>query len=450
MESSSSVPSSAAFTQGRGPVPPPAGGLRLCFRHPGMLGRFLISRRFRHAVEARKHVWKIRCFQADELAPAAVAGIDQAIREFDVVLRSGPDRRALEEGLGRLDLAAQKWLRPYANASMRENVEVFLVAIAVAMAIRTFFLQPFKIPTGSMQPTLYGLHFEDLRDQPDVRIPGPLGRLASAVLRGEFYHQILAEADGEVIRIEPRRALALIGFQDVVVRYHEGGASREKSHRLWFSPVDGHGGDLQRGLRGVINAPDNGESFLPLRAGQRFRQGETLLRLKDATGDHLFVDRLTYNFRRPERGEIIVFETAGIRALPQDQFYIKRLVGLGGERLRLGDDRHLVVNGERLDVHTRRFEKVYGFEGPPMESRYSGHVNGTIAATTGRDPRVVQYFPNERQEYTIGDKRFMVMGDNTLNSYDSRGWGDFAQTNVVGKYCFVWWPFTERWGTRAR
>ena len=56
-----------------------------------------------------------------------------------------------------LEKVANKWLKPYPNAAWRENVEVLLVALAVAMGIRTFFLQPFKIPTGSMQPTLYGV-----------------------------------------------------------------------------------------------------------------------------------------------------------------------------------------------------------------------------------------------------------------------------------------------------
>src|SRR5208283_2793249 len=64
---------------------------------------------------------------------------------------------ALQKQLEQLEKAANKWIRPYPHAEWRENVEVFLVAIVVAMGIRTFFLQPFKIPTGSMQPTLYGV-----------------------------------------------------------------------------------------------------------------------------------------------------------------------------------------------------------------------------------------------------------------------------------------------------
>ena len=44
----------------------------------------------------------------------------------------------------------------------------------------------------------------------------------------------------------------------------------------------------------------------------------------------------------------------------------------------------------------------------------------------------------------------MVMGDNTMNSLDSRAWGDFPATNVIGKSFFVYWPITDRfgWGNR--
>jgi signal peptidase I len=412
-----------------------------------MLARWFLSRRFRHAVEVRKHLWKIRNFQRDELSPAALAGIDQGILNFDAVLRSSPSKDDLSEALTAVESSAQKWLRPYANASLRENVEVFLVAIGVAMAIRTFFLQPFKIPTGSMQPTLYGVHFEDLRGQPGANSPNLLGRIYSAVIRGEFFHELVAEADGAVLEIQPHRMLALINYQDVTLRYQDAsGRSYDKTHRFWFSPVDGHGGDL-RGLRGIVGW-DSPELFRPLVPGQPFRRGDVLMRLKDSAGDHLFVDRLTFNFRPPRRGEIIVFETAGIRDLPPDQFYIKRLVALENERVRILDDRHLVINGTRLDASTPHFQRVYSFTGPPAESDYSGHVNGTIGRRLGKPPSMTLYFPNERAEVTVAPKHYMVMGDNTLNSYDSRGWGDFPQTNVVGKYCFVWWPFTGRWGTR--
>ncbi len=423
-----------------------SGGLRLCLRRPSMLVRWLLSRRFRRAVEMRKHIWKIRCFQRDELPPQALAAIDGSLVDFDEVLRSSPSESRLNEGLTNLQVTAQKWLHPYANAAWRENIEVFLVAIGVAMGIRTFFLQPFKIPTGSMQPTLFGVHFKDLRGQPESAVPGPLGRIYAALVRGEYFHELVAEADGEILRIEPHHSIALINYQDIVLRYRDGGQTYEKTHRVWFSPVDGHEGDL-RGLRGVIGW-DQPEAFHPILEGESFHKGDVLLRLRDAAGDHLFVDRLTYNFRHPRRGEIIVFETRGIRGLPNDQFYIKRLVALGGETLRIGNDAHLVIDGKRLDSTTPHFEKVYGREGSPEESEYSGHVNGVIALKEHKDPRLAYYFPDPTTDFTVGPHRYMVMGDNTLNSYDSRGWGDFPETNVVGRYCFVWWPFTSRWGTR--
>lgn len=426
----------------------PSGGLRFCLRHPQTLPQWFLSRRYRHAVELRKHVWKLRHAQSDILKPTALAGVDAAIRDFDSLLKSRPDRARLEQGTKSLEEAANKWLIPYPNPRLRENVEVFLVAIGVAMAIRTFFLQPFKIPTGSMQPTLFGLHFEDLRGRPDGAVPGPIGRIAAAVFKGDIYHELTAKADGEVVGIKPRRPLLFISRQDIVLRYREGGRTWEETETIWFSPVDGNGGDLYRGLISGVVGWSEPRPFHPLLPGQPFKKGEVILRMKDSTGDHLFVDRVTYNFRPPKRGEIIVFETDGIQGLVPGQFYIKRLVGLGGERLRLGDDRHLVVDGRRLDASDRHFERVYSFEGPPADSRFSGHVNGTVGRQFRPGAELAPLFPNETAEVSIPPGRFMVMGDNTMNSLDSRAWGDFDREKVIGRYCFVWWPFTSRWGTR--
>ncbi|HZV34681.1 MAG TPA: signal peptidase I, partial [Verrucomicrobiae bacterium] len=166
--------------------------------------------------------------------------------------------------------------------------------------------------------------------------------------------------------------------------------------------------------------------------------------------------RLSYNFRRPTRGEIIVFETRGIGneygQLPQDQFYIKRLVALGGEKVRIGDDRHLVIDGVRLDKTTPHFENVYSFDPkqPPRDSQYSGHLNQTVANEYHLYPNTAPLFPDSNAVFNVRPDHYMVMGDNTCNSSDSRVWGDFPCTNVIGKYFLVYWPFTSRWGWNVK
>ena len=54
------------------------------------------------------------------------------------------------------------------------------------------------------------------------------------------------------------------------------------------------------------------------------------------------------------------------------------------------------------------------------------------------------YFKSEASTYTIRDNHYMVMGDNTMNSSDSRYWGDFPRENVIGKLAFTYWPFDRR------
>ena len=120
-------------------------------------------------------------------------------------------------------------------------------------------------------------------------------------------------------------------------------------------------------------------------------------------------------------------------------------VALGGDRVQLGDDRHLLINGQRLDAATPHFENVYSFQHdskghpkePARESHYSGHVN---------DPRLAPYFFGKPDGVRVTPDHYMVMGDNTVNSLDSRTWGDFPSTNVIGKSFFVYWPITDRFG----
>jgi signal peptidase I len=200
-----------------------------------------------------------------------------------------------------------------------------------------------------------------------------------------------------------------------------------------------------------------------LESGHIYHKGNDVVNLKVSAGDHLFVDRLTYNFRKPQRGEIVVFATAGIPEerrenfrIPGDQFYIKRLVGLGGETLSLAPDYevlgasqfggggmpigHLLVNGQPLSASTPHFENLYSFSGVPpgaktlpyQENQYYGHAM-IYALAPGR-------------EFQVATNHLFVMGDNTMSSLDSRFWGDFPEPSVIGKCFFVYWPITQRFG----
>jgi signal peptidase I len=214
-----------------------------------------------------------------------------------------------------------------------------------------------------------------------------------------------------------------------------------KTYTIWF-PED----DIFRRAGYRVNEV-SGEIVDP----PHLNAGDPILRLKVLAGDHLFVDRVSYNFRHPTRGEIIVFETKGIERMDirqQGEFYIKRLVALGDEKVQIGNDRHLIINGNRLDANTPHFENVYSFDPkqPPQESHYSGHVNQTVANQYGYTYPLAPLFPDESTIFQTQPNHYMVMGDNTMNSSDSRTWGDFTRTNVIGKYMFVYWPVSERFG----
>lgn len=384
--------------------------------------QWFLSGTVRQACDLRKHVLNLVAAQRDLLPTDGIKAIEEACAKLRATLGTRADKAAIQTEMANLETVANQWLKPYPHASWRENVEVLLVAIAVAMGIRTFFLQPFKIPTGSMQPTLYGITHESFRGREDVKFPSGLSALVDSWLRGVSYFHVVCEEDGELRDVEaPKTVVPLLVKKQ---RFQVG----NRVYTVWFPPDQLFGGNAHRS---------------GLYPGQTFRKGDDIIKLKVTSGDHLFVDRVTYNFRKPERGEIIVFETKGINGLPQDQFYIKRLVALGGERVVIGDDRHLRIDGQRLDASTPRFENVYHLMGPPRDSEFSGHVNEAVA-NQNQKGGLAPLFPNGKTEFTIRPQHYMVMGDNTMNSLDSRAWGDFSQASVIGKSAFVYWPFLSQ------
>ncbi len=386
--------------------------------------RWFLSSTVRHGMDVYKHIRKILHSQRDILTPQAFDTVNGALTELKLAIDSNEPKSVVEGKIKTVEEVANKWLKQYPNPGFRENIEVFLVAIAVAMAIRTFFLQPFKIPTGSMQPTLYGVTSDSRRNDPTMKVPNLAGKIVDACVYGTFYHHQIAEDDGEIVEIGPLEHVVLNRFINknrVVVRYNNLG---QKIYTFWMTPDD------RFDYRAQI-AP-----------GMQFKKGEDIVKFKEITGDHLFVDRVTYNFRHPERGEIIVFATKGLHYpnnpfmredMPQDQFYIKRLIGLGGETIAVGDDRHVRINGNRLDAGTPHFENLYSFTNSVgTDSEYSGHTP-------------VGYLGGG-QEFSIRPRHYFAMGDNTVNSSDSRYWGDLPEENVIGKPCFIYWPVSRRFG----
>lgn len=377
---------------------------------------WFLSRTVRQARQMCSHAQKIVDAQKDLLTPQAMEPVNRAIHDLRDATRGPLDAKAVEQKMVDLDKAASKWLKHYPFASYRENVEILLVAIAVAMGIRTFFLQPFKIPTGSMQPTLYGVTTKSFFDDPDFKVPSLPVRWWDFLSKGVTYHHVVANNDGafSVIDYQPSRFLLF----NLKQRFKIG----DQVYTVWAPP-------------------ENLWRHAGLAEGMVFKAGQDVIKMRAVSGDHLFVDRLTYNFRKPHRGDIVVFKTTGIRGpgMTDDQHYIKRLVGLSGESIQIGNDRHLIVDGKRLDASTPHFEKIYD-EAHWNEDGYMGHVNGQYR------PLGMTFFQDENFKFQVPPHQLLVMGDNTLNSSDSRYWGSFPEQNVIGKSFFVYWPFNSRFG----
>ncbi len=126
-------------------------------------------------------------------------------------------------------------------------------------------------------------------------------------------------------------------------------------------------------------------------------------------GEYLMANKVTYRFKEPQRGEVIIFKYA------KTQDFSKRIVGLPGDTVMLKDGQ-LYINGRILDESAYLDNSMY---------------------TNGGD------FLKEGESKEIPEGEYFVCGDNRTHSSDSRTFGSISKEDIKGKAWIVYFPFTQ-------
>ena len=125
-------------------------------------------------------------------------------------------------------------------------------------------------------------------------------------------------------------------------------------------------------------------------------------------GDYLIIDEISYRFRDPQRGEVVVFKYPS----NPSQRYIKRIVGLPEETIEIEDGKVIIFSQAGSQILN--------------ESDYLSPF-----VQTAGDIRI-----------TLTGDEYFVLGDNRVSSSDSRRWGPLSREDIVGRVFFRAWPFT--------
>lgn len=409
---------------------------------------------------------KVYHYRRDVLSAALVGELQSRTAALRQQVQERASAPKLKLGIEALEPVLQRTGGAiYPKTSLVENVEFFLVAALVILGIRTYFVQPFKIPTNSMWPTYYGMTSEVFHRPADE--PGALAEAARVVSFGAWPHRVNAPADGEVlvpiggaenrgfvhchivsghswfvIPTKLREYTLLVDDQPIRVRlpldfdfdwvvseaflapgstFSPQEFSREVRDRLITGQFEWHMVD--------------GENVRCLRTGRQVRKGGRLLSFDELTGDQLFVDRFSYNFIRPRVGQGFVFRTGNIPDIARiygDQYYVKRLIGVPGDTLQIKEPaiwrNGQPITGSEAFVNNAR-----------RDDNYRGYFNGSAA-------NGAKYLLSPDESLSVPKNSYFAMGDNSGNSADGRYWGFVPAKEVVGRPLFVYFPFTRRWG----
>lgn len=374
-----------------------------------------------------KGAQKFLDYKRDLLKPDRIDEIESRLSDLKAAMKAGK-REASDECSKQLRATCENALPHYqAPRWFEENVEVIFVSLVIVLGLRSYVIQPFRIPTGSMQPTLNGIIATNVEGQ-DYASPWVGKQVYDWASRGRRWHQIKSPTTSS---IESVTDVSKLFFSRTKVTFKDGKSV------VFPAPPSETEQAINGGIPHVTCKDMN------------FKKGDVMFQGTIDGGDLVLVDKISYHFRTPTRGEVFVFDTIGMEKKiskfgGSDQakatHYIKRLCGVPGDTLSI-ETPHLFVNGKI--ANEKGIRKVFEM---PNQGRKGGHgysYADTVAAElvrAGDELTLAAKAPRGMREYA-------ALGDNSGNSLDSRYWGSVREYNLVGPALFSLWPFTTgHWG----
>jgi signal peptidase I len=253
---------------------------------------------------------------------------------------------------------------------LREWADALVIAFLLAMFIRSFVVELFKIPSGSMTPTLVGTGLGEYVAEWDVSDP-PDGEKDLVLMRlnGVRRYHVFYRKDGELVATGNRQPRSLSLPPGKRLRVFNSNF-RYLLHQMFRSDPDE-----------ICARPRN---------------------------DRILVNKFVYWLRAPRRGEIVVFRVPPSIYERDKPIFIKRIVGLPGETVTIRPP-HVLIDQTPLETPAV-FQDIDYY-------RYSGFVSEDVPGG-----------------------HYLVLGDNSRNSKDSRDWGTVSQANLKGIAVLRYWP----------
>ncbi len=175
--------------------------------------------------------------------------------------------------------------------------------------------------------------------------------------------------------------------------------------------------------------------------------------------DRLIIDKVSYRFSEPLRGDIVVFDpTEQLQKEKYKDAFIKRVIGLPGDVVEVRNDR-VTINGQPLNENypswsaPNKMTEIYAkkqrenSKDNPSEGSWDPDAEpGVNYPHPAVEKSAETSFPITDPDWIKGKVpagKYLVLGDNRNHSYDGRGWGFLPKEKIVGKAIFKFWPLNR-------